>query len=200
MLFRLYWPVLYHIYCILWKIGGSFLWILHNSVALFNTQAHTCTILTFLRPFQGEDSRDKQDEKENIKKKEVMITFHDVGMNRKWRLLLNECILVLFICIGDPRSWNSKPPYLIVPKQRATRVAIFRNATKAIMSNKIHQTRRLILWQYWLSTPTLKGDFKQILSEKVSAEHASTEFLVVLFLWFCCIVFYRCYVLKASED
>ncbi|KAJ7390710.1 hypothetical protein OS493_022789 [Desmophyllum pertusum] len=31
----------------------------------------------------GEDSRDKQDEKENIKKKEVMITFHDVGMNHK---------------------------------------------------------------------------------------------------------------------
>ncbi|CAH3195154.1 unnamed protein product, partial [Porites evermanni] len=31
----------------------------------------------------GEDSRDKQDEKENIRKKEVMITFHDVGMNHK---------------------------------------------------------------------------------------------------------------------
>ncbi|KAL9983245.1 hypothetical protein ACROYT_G005390 [Oculina patagonica] len=31
----------------------------------------------------GEDSKDKQDEKENIKKKEVMITFHDVGMNHK---------------------------------------------------------------------------------------------------------------------
>lgn len=31
----------------------------------------------------GEESRDKQEEKENIKRKEVMITFHDVGMNHK---------------------------------------------------------------------------------------------------------------------
>lgn len=31
----------------------------------------------------GEDSKDKKDEKENIKRKEVMITFHDVGMNHK---------------------------------------------------------------------------------------------------------------------
>ncbi|XP_015777141.1 PREDICTED: protein NDRG1-like [Acropora digitifera] len=31
----------------------------------------------------GEESREKQEEKENIRKKDVMITFHDVGMNHK---------------------------------------------------------------------------------------------------------------------
>ena len=57
--------------------------IFHNCIplALFNELYWPSFDLP---PFQGEDSRDKQDEKENIKKKEVMITFHDVGMNRKW--------------------------------------------------------------------------------------------------------------------
>ncbi|EDO32493.1 predicted protein [Nematostella vectensis] len=32
---------------------------------------------------EGEEAKDKTDEKENVKKKDVMITFHDLGMNHK---------------------------------------------------------------------------------------------------------------------
>lgn len=61
--------------------------ILHNYGPLALLISFTVWPPFDLPPFQGEDSRDKQDEKENIKKKEVMITFHDVGMNRKWGYL-----------------------------------------------------------------------------------------------------------------
>lgn len=33
---------------------------------------------------QGEEVKEKADEKEHAKHKEVMITFHDIGMNRKF--------------------------------------------------------------------------------------------------------------------
>ena len=52
-----------------------------------------CDCSTIVVLFKGEESRDKQEEKENIKRKEVMITFHDVGMNRK--LILNDLMTSL---------------------------------------------------------------------------------------------------------
>lgn len=37
-------------------------------------------ILSFL--VKGEEAKEKIDEKEHVKHKDVMITFHDIGMNR----------------------------------------------------------------------------------------------------------------------
>ena len=58
---------------------------------------------------QGDEPKDKQEEKENIKKKDVMITFHDVGMNRKWFCIKNNrsCLQVhLGAHLPTPPSWT----------------------------------------------------------------------------------------------
>lgn len=53
---------------------------------------------------QGEDSKDKKDEKENIKKKEVMITFHDVGMNRKSCYVEEMSIMCVMLCFDEQHN------------------------------------------------------------------------------------------------
>ena len=81
--------------------------------------------------FQGEDSRDKQDEKENIKKKEVMITFHDVGMNRKWGYCLIKHIYSLVCLHRWSAQLKQQATISRMPKTKSSARRYFRERDKS---------------------------------------------------------------------